>query len=300
LGAVKSAGDFVMRVFMSWSGDRSKTAALGLKSLLEDTFPEGVDVFISDHIDAGETWGRRLQQELEESQFGILCLTLENFQAPWLLFEAGAIAKTFGSAGDLLQQQTRVVPYLIDELPLAADRSPLAQFQHVQADREGTFRLVKSINAIREHPQADQRLERLFNGWWSDLEQTLRTLPPPAGRQPHARADREFLEEILHKVDFLVQVHRDSMAPLSKLPPEEVSHLLNLRHQPTITYTLHGNLKKELRHLRDLGLIKNKQGPIGQLPATFQLDNYFELSQSGRDQLLRSDGPDRPASINSD
>jgi len=40
-----------------------------------------------------------------------------------LLFEAGAVAKKFGLA--------RVVPYLIDELPEAADRSPLGQFQAV-------------------------------------------------------------------------------------------------------------------------------------------------------------------------
>ena len=52
------------------------------------------------------------------------------------------------------------------------------------------------------------------------------------------------------------------------LPNEELAHLLNLRHQPTITYTLHRNLQKELRHLRDLGLLKNKQGPIGNLPKT--------------------------------
>ena len=189
-----------MRVFVSWSGERSKAAALGLKSLLEDTFPEALDVFISDHIDAGETWARRLESELEQSQFGVLCLTQENFQAPWLLFEAGAISRKFGSA--------RVVPYLIDELPAAADRSPLSQFQHVEANREGTFRLVKSINAVRENPQIIQKLERLFSRWWPDLEQTLTALPASAGRRPDARSEREVLEAILHKVDILVQAHQ--------------------------------------------------------------------------------------------
>jgi hypothetical protein len=270
-----------MRIFLSWSGERSKAAALGLKTLLESTFPQAVDVFISDHIEAGDTWARRLESELEQSQYGVLCLTQDNFHAPWLLFEAGAIAKKFGSA--------RVVPYLIDELPTAADRSPLAQFQHVRANREGTLHLVKGINQIRENPQVVDQLERLFSGWWRDFEATLRALPPPAGKQPSPRSDREFLETILQKVDILIQAHRRSTGPRSSLPNEELAHLLNLRHQPTITYSLHGNLQKELRHLRDLGLIKNKQGPIGNLPKSFQLNEYFELSESGRDHVLQSE-----------
>jgi TIR domain len=273
-----------MRIFLSWSGDRSKAAALGLKSLLESIFPDAVDVFISDHIDAGDTWARRLESELEQSQFGVLCLTQDNFQAPWLLFEAGAIAKRFGSA--------RVVPYLIDDLPAAADRSPLAQFQHVQASREGTYRLVKSINAVREKPQVnDQKLETLFKGWWRDFEDTLKALPVSAGKQPNPRSDRELLETILQKVDILAQVHHASTGSRLSLPNEELAHLLNLRHQPTITYSLHGNLQKELRHLRDFGLIKNKQGPIGNLPKSFRLNEYFELSEPGRDHLLQSGAP---------
>jgi hypothetical protein len=271
-----------MRIFLSWSGERSKAAALGLKSLLESTFPEAVDVFISDHIDAGEMWARRLESELDQSQFGVLCLTEDNYQAPWLLFEAGAIAKKFGSA--------RVVPYLIDDLPAAADRSPLAQFQHVQANREGTFRLVKSINAARENPQVnDQKLETLFKGWWRDFEDTLKALPAPAGKQPDPRSDRELLDTILQRLDVLVQAHQSSSGSRMSLPNAELAHLLNLRHQPTITYSLQGDLRKELRHLRDLGLIKNRQGPIGNLPKSFQLSEYFELSESGRDRILQSD-----------
>jgi hypothetical protein len=86
-----------------------------------------------------------------------------------------------------------------------------------------------------------------------------------------------------------VQAHDKATGSPLSLPNEELAHLLNLRHQPTITYSAHGNLHKELRHLRDLGLIKNKQGPIGNLPKSFQLDEYFELSESGRNYLLPSD-----------
>lgn len=276
-----------MRVFIGWSGSRSRLVAGGLKSLLEYTF-EGIDVFVSDYIEPGDTWGPRLQSELEQSQFGILCLTAENFDAPWLLFEAGAMAKKFESSS------SRVVPYLIDTLPEAARRSPLAQFQQVRADREGTLSIVKLINALRASPQGSDRLSRIFNGGWSEFEQTMKALPAEEGRRHDARSDREILESILEQVGLLVKPHSAPSASLPKLPNEELSHLLNLRHHATIAYSVQGNLRKELRHLRDLGFIKNKQGPIGELPASFELGKYFELLESGRDYLQRaaaSQGP---------
>ena len=87
-----------MQIFTSWSGERSKAAALGLRSLLQDLFEDAVDVFISEHINPGEAWAVRLGRELEESEFGIICIAQENARAPWLLFEAGAIAKKFGTS----------------------------------------------------------------------------------------------------------------------------------------------------------------------------------------------------------
>src|SRR5437667_7698579 len=157
-----------MNIFISWSGERSKTAALALKSLLEDVFPQAVTVFISDHINPGENWGQRLGAELEKSQFGILCLTEDNFQAPWLLFEAGALAKEFAAS--------RVVPYLIDKLPASADHSPIFQFQSVPADKDGTLRLVMSINEAKETPHTEQRLIKHIEKWWSDLDHTVKGL----------------------------------------------------------------------------------------------------------------------------
>jgi TIR domain len=253
----------------------------GLKSLLEYTF-EGIDVFVSNYIEPGEPWAPRLQNELEQSHFGILCLTAENFHAPWLLFEAGAMAKKFESAN------TRVVPYLIDTLPEASGRSPLSQFQQVHADREGTFLLVKGINAFRENPQVSERLSKVFNGGWSEFEQTLKALPAVTGQQGDLRPDREILETILQKIDVLVQAHGAHAVSRPSLPGEELAHLLNLRYQPTIMYSLQESLKKELRHLRDLGLVRNKHGAIGELPATFEVGKYFELLEPGREYVRQS------------
>jgi hypothetical protein len=51
---------------------------------------------------------------------------MENQVAPWILFEAGALAKTIES--------TFVVPYLIDLEPPNINRGPLKQFQAKRAN----------------------------------------------------------------------------------------------------------------------------------------------------------------------
>jgi hypothetical protein len=40
--------------------------------------------------EAGILWGENLSSELEASNFGIVCLTPNNLQAPWIPVEAGA------------------------------------------------------------------------------------------------------------------------------------------------------------------------------------------------------------------
>ncbi len=263
-----------MRIFISWSGERSRRVSLGLKSLLEDLFTDGIEVFLSEDIKPGESWAGRLNDEIERSKFGIICLTQENFDAPWLLFEAGAIAKQLGSK--------RLVPYHIDQLPAVADHSPLSHFQHVTATEDGTRRLIKAINEIRTPPLSDQRLEKSYGRWWIDFARTLAALTSTNTAGTVTRSNREVLDAILHKVELL------SARQSPNISPGEMLHLMNLKRQPSLTYERAGSLLKELRHLRDLDLIRNKRGPIGELPEKFQLDQYFELSDSGLYLVLRS------------
>jgi len=260
-----------MRIFTSWSGDRSKAAALGLRTLLEQVFPETVQVFVSDDISPGQAWAQRLGDELDQSEFGILCLTRENWQSPWLLFEAGALAKRFASSA-------RVVPYLIDDLPPEADRSPLGQFQHVRSDRDGTYRLVECINSIRQNPRPSDKLREAFKPWWADFEQTLNTLPVNTASRLATRSDRELLEIILRRLDALAEAGHD---PLPALPPSEIAHLRNLRDNPDLEYRREVTLQKELRHRRDLGLIRNRK-PIADLPSTFRLGQHFDMTDKGK------------------
>ena len=177
-----------MKIFISWSGNRSKSVASALKAWISDVFQD-VDVWMSAHdIDAGSRWGYEINRQLESTNFGILCLTPENLTSPWLLFEAGSLAKAVNIA--------RVVPYLLELSPTNVGY-PLAQFQTVTADPEGTLHLLESINEARESKMPADRLDRAFKKWWPDLERQLTSVPPAGAPAPPQRTDRALLEEVL-------------------------------------------------------------------------------------------------------
>ena len=73
----------------------------------------------------------------------------------------------------------------------------------------------------------------------------------------------------------------EARANIIALPKAETVHLLNLRDRPEMIYTSGESLKKELRMLRDLGLIRNEQ-PISGLPKEFKLKDRISLTQAGR------------------
>src|SRR5688572_18638179 len=110
-----------MKVFISWSGERSKAVAVALREWLPDVIQSVHPWLSSEDIDAGLRWNDEVTRELSQTRFGIICLTAENQTAPWILFEAGALAKTI--------EKTHVVPYLIGLEPTDVQRGPLAQFQ---------------------------------------------------------------------------------------------------------------------------------------------------------------------------
>lgn len=179
-----------MKVFISWSGEPSKNIASALKYWLKDVFP-GLDPWMSDHdIQAGTRWGSELWGEMETSNFGIVCLTAENIESNWLSFEAGILSKAI--------KESRVAPYRF-QLQATDVGPPLSQFQGVDANEEGTLKLVLSINeAVGKLLPDEESVKRHFKRWWPDLHDTLVKIQLPVKRQ--IRSDRKLLEEILEIV----------------------------------------------------------------------------------------------------
>jgi hypothetical protein len=203
-----------MEVFISWSGERSRAVAEALKSWLSDIYFDVRSWMSSHDIAAGSRWATDLADQLSSSNFGVLCLTPENLNAPWVLFEAGSLAKALDVA--------RVVPYRfgLTEIDL---RYPLAQFQGVDADQSGTFKLLESINAVRDDPLNSDRLYRLFAKWWPDLQNKLAAIPPSVSRNLPTRSERELLEEVLQLVRSLHNTQETPDPPPSALVTDPIT-----------------------------------------------------------------------------
>ncbi|MBP7070976.1 MAG: TIR domain-containing protein [Methanothrix sp.] len=182
-----------MKIFISWSGPRSKAMAEALKEWLPNVI-QAVDPWVSSSdIDAGMRWTPALAEQLQQTQLGILCLTAENLNAPWLLFEAGALSKII--------DKTRVCPYLLGLEPTDV-MGPLSQFQAVVAEKDGTKKLLQTINHVQiENALPEDRLNTIFNAFWPSLEQNLTDISnSPAQIKEAKRTLENKVDEILNLV----------------------------------------------------------------------------------------------------
>ena len=178
-----------MEVFISWSGNRSEKVAEALRDWLPSVI-QSVEPFMSaSDIEKGSRWSNDIGMHLEQAQFGLICLTQDNLEAPWLLFEAGALSKSI--------ENSRVVPYLY-KVSQTLIQGPLAQFQAAVADKSSTLEVIKSINGALEGNRLElARLESAFETWWPQLERVLDNIPEATEMAPPSRTDRDILEEVL-------------------------------------------------------------------------------------------------------
>jgi ribosomal protein L7/L12 len=180
-----------MRIFISWSGERSRQVGLALRDWLPLALHFVKPWLSATDIDAGQRWATEVGAQLNDSSFGILCLTRDNLQSPWMLFEAGALAKSVTAGA--------VVPYLLD-IDFSEITGPLAQFQGKKADESSTFDLVKAINNRALEPVPNERLADLFELLWPRLKEMLSRTPQTTATAQPLRQQREILEELVQVV----------------------------------------------------------------------------------------------------
>lgn len=180
-----------MKVFMSWSGLRSKLTAELLHDWIKCVIQAAQPWISSKGIERGALWFSEINNELKDTSVGVICLTAENKNAPWILFEAGALAKGLVNS--------RVCTFLVD-LESADLQPPLAQFNHTFPTNESMWSLVATINnALGASSLEISVLRRVFDTYWPQFEVAFAKIihENPSITVVPPRDDKEILSEIL-------------------------------------------------------------------------------------------------------
>jgi len=190
-----------MKVFVSWSHvDSASHNAAELVHQLLPLLHDSWQPFVSSHnLKAGVLWLNELFTELENTNFGIVCISGEPSDWSWVLFEAGSLAKAFSSS--------RVVPLLIDIDPDQLPK-PLKIFQAVTFDLHGLKALIETLcDACQFTPQTkdiiNSRLEVYWKQYKEEITKIIKSVKAPKGNKlaakhtPKPHTDEQLLE-ILH------------------------------------------------------------------------------------------------------
>lgn len=191
-----------MKIFISWSGDRSHALAEALRTWLPLVLHYAKPWFSTSDIKSGNRWGIEIAKELQDTNFGILCVTKDNIDAPWLLFEAGALAKSIDDGC--------VIPLLLD-LEKSDLSGPLTQFQAEKTDNDGMKRLIDSLNKAAPSAVPEETLQPLFGALWASFDAKLSEIPSSGAPQKKSRPQPEILEELVTSVRSVEMRVRDVM-----------------------------------------------------------------------------------------
>jgi hypothetical protein len=240
-----------MKVFLSWSGDMSHKVACVLRDWLPSVIQAVKPYVSSEDIDKGARWSTDIAQELDQSTYGILCITPANIEAPWINFEAGALSKSI--------DRSFVAPFLF-RVKRSDVQGPLLQFQSTVYEQDDVHKLIDSINnrlAIEDRLQPTQ-VEKAFDIWWPVLQHELHKLPDdtvatPIGDTTSPDRQAEILEEILD----LARSHQRLLStPEALLPPGYVEWVIR-QTQPT------PRVQREMENV--LGRIRSGLDELNQL-----------------------------------
>lgn len=185
-----------MKVFISWSGSVSHKIAEAFRDWIPNVIQVAKPYLSSKDVEKGARWFSEIAGELEKSQIGIIILTRENTESPWILFEAGALSKSI--------EKSRVCPILFG-ISTSDITDPLARFQATIFNKDEILKLVQTINqALDESKLSDKVLHDAFDAFWPKLqeqvEKALKAAEDISEEPKEIRSEREIMEEVLNLI----------------------------------------------------------------------------------------------------
>lgn len=255
-----------MKVFLSWSGQRSKEVANLLSDWLCCVIQASRPWISTRDLDRGSLWFGEINDQLKDTTVGIICLTQENKTRPWILFEAGALAKGLSTS--------RVCTLLVDLEPKDIE-DPLAQFNHTFPTSESVLGLVKTLNSTHAGSALDNRiLEQVFATYWPQFESRFGQILATTEAQPPSkpRPKEDVLGEILENTRMLNSRIRRLEHETERFRVREMDMPMRMVHDEAMAMTKAG---------MPVEMVMDRFGD--RLPKSFlkELVSNFERAKSG-------------------
>ena len=241
---------------------------------------------MSSDIEKGSKWIAELNDRLEDSKVGILCLTDEALNSNWLHYEAGALAKT---------KDALVCSLLIDPAPEDI-QYPLAQFQQTTIDNEDIRALVHTINTAvfrcGERGLAEGVLDRLFERNWERLQEALITIKNTAqendalaGEDESSAQPREEIEMMEEIIGVTLLSRSKAQWTIDEIVPTALSSIDPgaAQQNPAVMVAIATTFeKKNIARLIRNGLVKEADGRYSLTSAG---EEYFQRVAERMQQL---------------
>ncbi len=177
-------------VFISWSGETSQKIAELLRDWIPSVLQFAKPYYTPNDIEKGTKWSSEINDKLSEANVGIVCLTKENVEKPWILFEAGALSK------DLEKSKVCSVLFGLESTDISG---PLATFQSTLFNKSDFKKMMAAVNdSAGASKLAQETFSKVFEKWWPELQTAVeKILTDGKAEKSELRTDRELLEEIL-------------------------------------------------------------------------------------------------------
>lgn len=243
-----------MNVFLSWSGSKSQAVAEEFNTWLQCVLQSVKPWISTSGIEGGSLWFDEISSQLSDSGVGIIFLTEDNKNNPWILFEAGALAKGL--------KLNRVCTFLIDLEPQDI-HNPLSNFNHTFTNKDSIYKLVATLNSRldKDHSLSIDVLTKVFEKYWPDLDSKIQEIKEknPSIETPKSR-DRE------EKIDEILLITRSMVNRINKLESESFNNralLLEKAFQSTLeALDNRNNYKINLQKKSDLNKSSISHGTI--------------------------------------
>ena len=154
-----------MKIFLSWSKNKSKLLAEATKEFLTNVLGNSVEFFFSPEMYKGTRVDNEIHKNLVSCDKCIVCITAENYKNPWLLYEAGVV---FGTNHNKTTDGI-VIPLLFDHIPDWSSwiDKPLNQYVPIQLkDYQGDFNSGKlSFIQFIQQLHLDSQTKNFESNW---------------------------------------------------------------------------------------------------------------------------------------